>query len=115
MTFAYKHDIFKGVMEFRLVYADGPIVTGTAKEFVSFVHSKQIATGAEVILNSPGGLVSEALELGRAIRAAGFDTSVGAKGSVDGGECYSACTLAFLNGVNRTIPEKAILHASIFY
>jgi hypothetical protein len=110
MTFSYKQDIFKGVMEFRFVYADGPFVPGTAKEFVSFVQSKQIGAGAVVFLNSPGGLVSEALELGRAIRAASFDTTVGALdgGSGGGGECYSACTLAFLGGVNRTIPEKAI-------
>ena len=110
MTFAYKQDILKGLMEFRFVYADGPIVTGTAKEFVSFVQSKQVAAGAVVILNSPGGLVSEALELGRAIRAAGFDTEVGAQGAASGGggECYSACTLAFLGGVNRTIPEDSI-------
>jgi|SRR5208283_138360 len=115
MTFAYKQDHFtfkeeqfNGHLDFRFVYAEGPIVPGTAEEVVSFIQSKQVSAGAVVILNSPGGLVSEALELGRAIRAAGFDTEVGAKESVDGGECYSACTLAFLGGVNRTIPEKAI-------
>lgn len=73
MTFAYKEDKFKGVMDFRFVYADGPIVTETAKEFVSFIRSKQIAAGAVVFLNSPGGLVSEALQLGRAIRASRYN------------------------------------------
>jgi hypothetical protein len=109
MNFSYKRDYFKGIMDFRFIYADGPIVDGTAKQFASFVQSNQVGPGAVVLFNSPGGLVSEALELGRAIRAAGFDTSVGTQqGPVGSGECYSACTLAFLGGVNRTIPEKAI-------
>ena len=109
MTFTYKHDIVKGLMEFRLLHADGLIVTGTAKEFASFVQSNRV-TAAVVILNSPGGLVSEALELGREIRAAGFDTEVWAQGGAAGhpGECYSACTLAFLGGINRTIPKGSI-------
>jgi hypothetical protein len=99
MSFTYKADTFKGVMEFRLLYADGPFVTGTAKEFASFIKSKQTTAGAVVIFNSPGGIVSEALELGRAIRAAGFDTDVGVEGMHGrSGECYSACTLAFLGG-----------------
>jgi hypothetical protein len=110
MSFTYKPFIIPGVMEFRFVYADGPFATGTAKEFVSFIESKHISAGAVVLLNSPGGLVSEALDLGRAIRAAGFDTEVGVqKEAADGsGECYSACTLAFLGGMNRTIPKNAI-------
>jgi hypothetical protein len=108
MSFTYKPFIIPGVMEFRFVYADGPFATGTAKEFVSFIESNHLSAGAIVVINSPGGLVSEALDLGRAIRAAGFDTEVGMQKEIDGGECYSACTLAFLGGVNRTIPKKAI-------
>ena len=69
MSFTYKPFIIPGIMEFRFVYADGPFATGTAKEFVSFVESKHISAGAVVLLNSPGGLVSEA-HFGRAIRAA---------------------------------------------
>jgi hypothetical protein len=68
--FTYKEDVFKGVMDFRFIYADGLFASGTAKEFFSFVESKHISAGAVVFLNSPGGLVSEALDLGRAIRAA---------------------------------------------
>jgi hypothetical protein len=110
MSFTYKEDIIKGIMEFRFVYADGPFATGTAKEFAAFVESKHIRTGAVVLLNSPGGLVSEALDLGRAIRAAGLDTEIGVQKETNNGsgECYSACTLAFLGGLNRTIPKEAI-------
>ena len=106
MSFTYKEDVFKGVMDFRFIYVDGPFSSGTAKEFVSFVQSKHITAGAVVLFNSPGGLVSEALDLGRAIRASGLDTTVGVEGG--SGECYSACTLAFLGGVNRTIPDEAV-------
>ena len=111
MTFSYKpnEEAFKGVFDFKFIYADGPIATGTTKEFLSLVQSQRITAGAVVIFNSPGGLVSEALELGRAIRAAGFDTSVGIqRGTVGSGECYSSCTLAFLGGRNRTVPQNAI-------
>ena len=112
MTFSYKpnEDAFKGICDFRFIYADGPIVTGTAKEFLSFIQSQNITAGTVVFFNSPGGLVSEALELGREIRSAGFDTTVGTQKGPAGssGECYSSCTLAFLGGINRTIPEKAI-------
>jgi hypothetical protein len=111
MSFTYKPFVVPGVMEFRFIYADGPFVSGTAKEFASFVEAKHIRSGAVVLLNSPGGLVSEALDLGRAIRAAGLDTEVGVQDGIAsgrGGECYSACTLAFLGGVNRTIPKDAV-------
>jgi hypothetical protein len=110
MSFTYKEDVFKGIMDFRFIYANGPFTSGTAKEFASFIESKRISAGAVVIFNSPGGLVSEALELGRAIRAAGFDTEVGVqeRTASSRGECYSACTLAFLGGVNRTIPSEAV-------
>jgi hypothetical protein len=111
MSFTYKEQIIKGIMEFRFIYADGPFAAGTAKEFVSFVESKHIRAEAVAFFNSPGGLVSEALDLGRAIRAAGLDTTVCVQDGIAsgrGGECCSACTLAFLGGVNRTIPNKAI-------
>ena len=43
MSFTYKEDVFKGVMDFRFIYADGPFTSGTAKEFVSFVESKHMS------------------------------------------------------------------------
>ena len=118
MSFTYKPFIIPGIMEFRFVYADGPFAIGTAKEFVSFVESKHISAGAVVLLNSPGGFVSEALDFGRAICAAGFDTEVGVqKEAADGsGECYSACALAFLGGVNSNNPkERNFWRASVFH
>src|SRR5208282_4356860 len=101
MKFEYKADHFPGVMDFRFIYADGPIAEGTAARFAQFVKEKEITEGAVVILNSPGGSVSEALEMGRQIRADGFETSLGTKDRKDG-TCFSACTLVFLGGVRRT-------------
>jgi hypothetical protein len=102
MTFEYKADHFPGIMDFRFIYADGVIAPGTADRFSRFVKDKQISDGAVVIFNSSGGSVGEALEIGRLIRAARFDTDVGPKNGKDG-VCFSACSLAFLGGVRRTI------------
>jgi hypothetical protein len=53
-----------------------------------------------VILNSPGGSVRDALELGRKLRAAGLNTAMR-----DGDICYSACPYVLAAGVSRDIPE----------
>ena len=49
-----------------------------------------------VALGSRGGLVTEALRAGRYIRARGLDTTLW-------NDCYSACPLVFLSGVNRVV------------
>ena len=107
MTFEYKADHFPGVMDFRFIYADGVIAQGTAERFARFVKDKQISDGAVVIFNSPGGSVGEALEIGRLIRAAGFETELGTIDRKDG-VCFSACTLAFLGGVRRSIGSNML-------
>lgn len=56
----------------------------------------------ELILQSPGGVVSEALELGRFIRAEGIATRM-----LAGEICYSACPYVLAAGVSRTIPDAA--------
>jgi len=50
----------------------------------------------EVVLNSPGGSVSDALELGRALRDTGLKTRVAADGI-----CLSACPYLFAAGTER--------------
>ncbi|HWK15283.1 MAG TPA: hypothetical protein VNS02_12865 [Rhizobiaceae bacterium] len=63
----------------------------------SFIQQMKSHPGLErVSLNSPGGLVSPALEVARAINAAGLKTSV-----PNGDECHSACSLIFLAGRER--------------
>lgn len=95
-------------MTFELV-ADGKLrVTGTihpgsAKAFAEEVEKRgpYIKT---VVLHSPGGSVSDALEMGRLIRKKAFATQVEA-----GRYCASSCPLVFAGGVERRAGEKAVI------
>jgi len=55
-----------------------------------------------VILNSPGGSVRDALDLGRILRDADYNTAMR-----DGDICYSACPYLLAAGVARDIPDTA--------
>lgn len=59
-----------------------------------------------VQFNSEGGDVVGGLRLGSLIREQGFDTTVAADA-----ECHSACTMAFLGGVSRTVSGLFGIHA----
>jgi hypothetical protein len=81
--------------------------------------SKGGLPGAIVVLESDGGSVLGALDLGRAIRRLGFATTVGrvvehrAKNGAAYGEtvaradCQSMCTFVLLGGVQRAVPSDA--------
>lgn len=55
-----------------------------------------------LILQSPGGSVADALDLGRYIRNAGIATMM-----LPGEVCYSACPYILAAGVRRDIPDTA--------
>ena len=55
-----------------------------------------------IFLNSPGGSIPDALELGRALRAAGLATAMRQDDI-----CYSACPYLLAGGVTRDIPDEA--------
>ena len=55
-------------------------------------------------LHSPGGLVGEALEMGRMVRAEAVATEI-----PQGAACLSACPLVFAGGVTRAVAEGAWL------
>ena len=57
---------------------------------------------ARVRLNSPGGSVRDALEIGRMIRARGLDAALEA-----GDICLSACPYLLAAGVARSVDEQA--------
>jgi len=59
----------------------------------------------KVSLNSPGGRVFPALDIARAIRAAGLSTSVPIAD-----QCHSACSLIFLAGKERIADGKLGVH-----
>lgn len=83
--------------------ARGTITPGTAERLTAEL-AKRGSYVKTVVLNSPGGAVSDALAMGRAIRARGLDTRVEGKGL-----CASSCPLIFAAGVARTAEPGAAI------
>jgi len=83
--------------------ATGMIAPGSAETFAAEVNARgeYIKT---IVLNSPGGSVADALEIGRLIRAKSFATEI-EKDKV----CVSSCPLVFAGGVKRTAGTNAIV------
>jgi hypothetical protein len=83
--------------------ATGTITPGTAATFAQAVerHAEYIKT---VVLNSPGGSVSDALAMGRLIRDRKIATFVEA-----GKACASSCPLVFFGGIERRAGDKAAI------
>jgi hypothetical protein len=95
-------------MTFKLVgggklMATGTITPGIAESFAAEVgqHGEYIKT---VVLNSPGGSVSDALAMGRLVRERKFTTEVEA-----GKYCASSCPLVFAGGVERRAGDHAAI------
>jgi hypothetical protein len=93
---------FELVGEGRLM-ATGTITPGISEAFAAEVGKRgnYIKT---VVLNSPGGSVTDALAMGRLIRERKFATEVEA-----GKYCASSCTLVFAGGVERRAGDKAAI------
>jgi hypothetical protein len=93
------------------VYAQGTITTDTGTAFTDFLKANPVKPGTTLYFDSPGGDVASGIELGQAIRKAGLDTAVAipAAGTIvtQPAMCASACTLAFLGGVERTVAAKS--------
>jgi len=93
------------------IYFDGTITKGLANKFKEILNSD----GPDVIFNSPGGDLQEALTIGRLIRKSGKKTRIGSlkeTGSDDlgrpmdypkNGKCESACAYAFMGGQERRL------------
>lgn len=100
------------------IYLDGMFDEGSAERFGDELAQRDLRE-ATVYFNSPGGLLSEGMALGRLIRQRGFSTSVGrrnAHGFVPfAGACYSACVLAFIGGVYRFDPPASRLGVHRFW
>lgn len=86
-----------------VLLVSGKISNGDAIRF-----KNHIATFDEkpdlVTLHSPGGLVSEALDIGRQIRRADLSTAV-----LAGGFCVSSCPYMLAGGVNRLVSIRGIV------
>jgi hypothetical protein len=108
-----------------LISASGMVTADTARQFITFVRDNALQAaqegqaGATVVLESDGGSVLGALDLGRAIRRFGFATTVGrvierrGANSIKYGEttaradCQSMCAFVLLGGVQRRVPPDA--------
>jgi hypothetical protein len=108
-----------------LIAASGMVTVDTARQFIAFVRDNALQTArggqadATVVLESDGGSVLGALDLGRAIRRFGFATTVGhvvehrsstslKYGEITGrADCQSMCSFVLLAGVHRHVPPDA--------
>jgi hypothetical protein len=101
------------------VSAAGAITADTPREFEAFAKRYKL-DGLTVALDSDGGSVLGALELGRAIRRLGMATTVGktvAPSTTDSANrrgrlvprayCESMCAFVLLAGVDRRVPAEA--------
>ncbi|WP_226779033.1 hypothetical protein [Oceaniglobus trochenteri] len=79
----------------------GAIAEGDGARFARWLAETE-APPMTVSLNSPGGSVADALEIGRALREGGFDTELTA-----GDICLSACPYILVGGVARVVDNAA--------
>jgi hypothetical protein len=94
------------------VHAHGQIDLKDAVRLRRLMFDHDIKPGSDFIIDSPGGVVQGALDLGREIRKHRLNTRVGRKGGKEGRtlihkntRCLSACALAFLGGHFRFVEE----------
>ncbi|MBM3530269.1 MAG: hypothetical protein FJX62_19475 [Alphaproteobacteria bacterium] len=101
------------------VAASGAIAPETPRDFDAFSRLNRIE-GATIALDSDGGSVLGALDLGRAIRRLGMTTTVGKTVTssasdrakrrgrlVSRAQCESMCAFVLLAGVERRVPAEA--------
>lgn len=88
------------------IYLDGPVDPGATARVVSLILTQHI-TRAVVYLNSPGGSLVTAMQLGRVLREHALDTRVGTRTTdatrATAGTCHSACPFILAGGVQRSL------------
>ncbi|UOA15364.1 MULTISPECIES: COG3904 family protein [Sulfitobacter] len=85
----------------RAALLEGAIEAGDAERITKQLTDLTPAP-EEIYLNSPGGSVQDALELGRYLRREGFNTALR-----DGDICYSACPYLLAAGEARAVTDSA--------
>jgi hypothetical protein len=96
--------------------------------FEDFLKTADVKPGALVVFHSPGGSVGAGFAIGEAIRRNSLRTMVGQPKTPDPstpltalataaptkGVCASACSMAFLGGTKRTVPNGSLcgVHAA---
>jgi hypothetical protein len=111
----------------RWIAAEGEIVEASPSRLAKFLKANPRAEGLVVRINSDGGDLAASMDLGRLIRERGLKTAVSRtvfepKAPKDRlsarwtkGACASACTYAFLGGVERSVDENSRLGVHQFY
>lgn len=79
----------------EVIFVDGEITVGDEEKFRELTIKYKSAV---VVLNSPGGVLKPALEIGRQVRLRGYSTII-----LEERECASACALIWLAGTRRII------------
>lgn len=104
------------------LYVDGPIVHGTFRQFEEFLTSGKVeGHSGKIFLNSRGGSLGEALQIGRLVREYGLDTRVGQVRDFSlpsfalEGVCESACAYIFMGGVSRSLRDGDVLGVHRFF
>jgi len=104
------YDITAGKSSWK-IFIDGPIDRESPAQ-VKTALEKAGNNGADVYFNSPGGNLLSGIEIGRLIRSHSASTILGQRkpgvDQVQPAECYSACSLAFLGGVDRFSSKDSI-------
>jgi hypothetical protein len=107
-------DVLKQQLEVKLVSGGVLTLTGTVDPGAAARVLAEIGARGEYIktvaLDSPGGAVAEALEIGALIRARGYTTSVAA-----GALCASSCPLIFMGGRERLANAQAAIGVHQIY
>src|SRR3954454_7530818 len=95
-------------MTFELVGGGRLMATGTITPGISEAFAAEVGKRSDyiktVVLNSPGGSVTDALAMGRLIREKKIATEVEA-----GKYCASSCPLVFAGGIERRAGDKAAI------
>lgn len=95
-----------------LIYLDGPVDPGATSRVVRLILTEHI-THAVVYLNSPGGSLVTAMQLGRVLREHAFDTRVGTRTTdatrATAGTCHSACPFVLAGGVQRSLEQGSAI------
>lgn len=105
----------------NIVVADGEITKDTPKRFQEFLDNDPFdGFNFEIHLNSPGGSLFGGMKLGEMIRENKLSTNIWQYDPREEGEeyympegrsgsCYSACSLAFLGGEERSVASGSII------
>jgi len=102
------------------IYATGPIDDKAPERLRDLIKKNKIPPRSTVEISSPGGSLMAGMKLGKIYRASEFDTEIGRSDPTDKtgtlpGQCFSACSLAFLGGKWRYMRNGSLYGVHRFY